>query len=154
MWDLPGPGLEPVSPALAGGFLTTEPPGKPQRLLFSSLIIGERFVLFSCHPGLRFSSPFGSGTSRPRVLLTRKLPPKSLPSVMFVDLLVYTQYSYLWRFVKTEGISVTIFPFEEKVFKKGSAYFGLIHSWTNYYRRRSWMNMRDGMESGRWGPWP
>ena len=28
-WDLPGPGLEPVFPALAGGFLTTEPPGKP-----------------------------------------------------------------------------------------------------------------------------
>ena len=27
MWDLPGPGLEPVSPALAG-FLTTAPPGK------------------------------------------------------------------------------------------------------------------------------
>ena len=29
MWDLPGPGLEPVFPALAGGFLTTAPPGKP-----------------------------------------------------------------------------------------------------------------------------
>ena len=29
MWDLPGPGLEPVSLALAGGFLTTTPPGKP-----------------------------------------------------------------------------------------------------------------------------
>ena len=29
MWDLPGPGLEPVSPALAGGFLSTAPPGKP-----------------------------------------------------------------------------------------------------------------------------
>ena len=28
MWDLPGPGLEPVSPALAGGFVTTAPPGK------------------------------------------------------------------------------------------------------------------------------
>ena len=28
MWDLPGAGLEPVSPALAGGFLTTAPPGK------------------------------------------------------------------------------------------------------------------------------
>ena len=28
MWDLPGPGLEPTSPALAGGFLTTVPPGK------------------------------------------------------------------------------------------------------------------------------
>ena len=29
MWDLPRPGIEPVSPALAGGFLTTAPPGKP-----------------------------------------------------------------------------------------------------------------------------
>ena len=38
MWDLPGPGTEPVSPALAGGFLTTVPPGKPHKcsLKFSS----------------------------------------------------------------------------------------------------------------------
>ena len=28
MWDPPGPGLEPVSPALAGGFLTIAPPGR------------------------------------------------------------------------------------------------------------------------------
>ena len=28
MWDLPGPGLKPVSPALTGGFLTIAPPGK------------------------------------------------------------------------------------------------------------------------------
>ena len=28
MWDLPGPGLEPMCPALAGTFLTTAPPGK------------------------------------------------------------------------------------------------------------------------------
>ena len=34
MWDLPGPGLEPVSPALAGGFLTTGPPGKPGFFFF------------------------------------------------------------------------------------------------------------------------
>ena len=27
--DLPDPGMEPKSPALAGGFFTTEPPGKP-----------------------------------------------------------------------------------------------------------------------------
>ena len=27
--DLPNSGIEPVSPALAGGFFTTEPPGKP-----------------------------------------------------------------------------------------------------------------------------
>ena len=29
MWDLPGPGTEPGSPALAGRVLTTGPPGKP-----------------------------------------------------------------------------------------------------------------------------
>ena len=29
MWDLPRLGIKPVSPALAGGFFTTEPPGKP-----------------------------------------------------------------------------------------------------------------------------
>ena len=32
MWDLPKPGLEPVSPALAGRFSTTAPPGKPNIL--------------------------------------------------------------------------------------------------------------------------
>ena len=29
MWDLPRPGLEPVSPALASRLPTTAPPGKP-----------------------------------------------------------------------------------------------------------------------------
>ena len=28
--DLPNPEIEPMSPVLAGGFFTTEPPGKPQ----------------------------------------------------------------------------------------------------------------------------
>ena len=36
MWDLPRPGLEPVSPALAGRFSTTAPPGKPQIMWFLS----------------------------------------------------------------------------------------------------------------------
>ena len=37
IWDLPGPGLEPVSPALAGGFLTIVSPAKPNpRLLKQS----------------------------------------------------------------------------------------------------------------------
>ena len=27
--DLPNPGIKPAPPALAGGFFTTEPPGKP-----------------------------------------------------------------------------------------------------------------------------
>ena len=32
MWDPPRPGLEPVSPALAGRLPTTAPPGKPQNV--------------------------------------------------------------------------------------------------------------------------
>ena len=33
MWDPPRPGLEPVSPALAGRVSTTAPPGKPSWLI-------------------------------------------------------------------------------------------------------------------------
>ena len=36
MWDHPRPGLEPVSPALAGKFSTTAPPGKPPSCGFLS----------------------------------------------------------------------------------------------------------------------
>ena len=35
MWDLPGSGIEPMSPALQGRFLTTRPPGKPKSMAFS-----------------------------------------------------------------------------------------------------------------------
>ena len=31
MWDLPGSGIKPLSPALAGGFFSGEPPGKPPK---------------------------------------------------------------------------------------------------------------------------
>ena len=34
MWDLPASGVEPVSPALAEGFFTTEPPGTPLTGIF------------------------------------------------------------------------------------------------------------------------
>ena len=39
MWDLPGLGLEPVSPALAGGFLTTAPPEKSPMFVFDDGIL-------------------------------------------------------------------------------------------------------------------
>ena len=43
MWDLPRPGLEPLSPALVGRFSTTAPPGKPSAALvykvFSSIML-------------------------------------------------------------------------------------------------------------------
>ena len=37
MWDLPRPGLEPVSPALAGRFSTTAPPGKPDNSFLNGM---------------------------------------------------------------------------------------------------------------------
>ena len=37
MWDLPRPGLEPVSPALAGRFSTTAPPGKPPEHILTTV---------------------------------------------------------------------------------------------------------------------
>ena len=43
MWDLPGPGTEPVSPALAGEFLFTVPPGK-SRYIFHCVF----FFFFQC----------------------------------------------------------------------------------------------------------
>ena len=42
MWDLPGPGLEPVSPALAGRLSTTAPPGKPPPLLLMDRTTREK----------------------------------------------------------------------------------------------------------------
>ena len=37
LWDLPGPGLEPMSPALAGRLLTTAPPGKSLVTIINSV---------------------------------------------------------------------------------------------------------------------
>ena len=39
MWDLPRPGHEPVSPALAGRLPTSAPPGKPEHLFIFLLAV-------------------------------------------------------------------------------------------------------------------
>ena len=52
MCDLPGPGLEPVSPALAGRFSTTVPPGKPLYKTFYRHMFSFSWVNtsdFSCY---------------------------------------------------------------------------------------------------------
>ena len=49
MWDLPRPGLEPVSPALAGRFSTTAPPGKPDFFFFFPNDQKQLFVLPAIH---------------------------------------------------------------------------------------------------------
>ena len=49
MWDLPRPGLEPVSPALAGRFSTTAPPGKPLFFNCKHLFLELLFFLSVFH---------------------------------------------------------------------------------------------------------
>ena len=48
MWDLPRSGIEPMSPALAGRFFTTQPPGKPFPSPLKDIFIEYRilFCLF------------------------------------------------------------------------------------------------------------
>ena len=41
--DLPNPGIEPESPALEGGFFTTEPSGKPY--IFNTSCIRQIFII-------------------------------------------------------------------------------------------------------------
>ena len=52
MWNPPGPGIEPTSPATAGGFLTTAPPGKSPSMCFVCLLFAVTAVM------LIYSWPF------------------------------------------------------------------------------------------------
>ena len=45
MCDSPGPRIEPVSPVLAGGFFTTEPPRKPGFMHFLSMSVSLEICL-------------------------------------------------------------------------------------------------------------
>ena len=54
MWDLPRPGLEPVSPELAGRFSTTAPPGKPNNSLLMMFI--DVCHMAAAGPGVRNSN--------------------------------------------------------------------------------------------------
>ena len=62
MWDLTGSGVNPVSPALAGRFFTTGPPGKSkdifittaQESLSSDLDVTRHFTGFIIHSSLLY----------------------------------------------------------------------------------------------------
>ena len=56
MWDLPGPGLEPMSPALAGGFLTIVPPGQSKFDYLDELLLNHGFHLGQIYSQLSFVS--------------------------------------------------------------------------------------------------
>ena len=69
MWGLPGPGMEPISHALTGGFFTTGPPGKPQTLHFPGgadagyhLLGSEDHILRTITPSWAHRKPFTSSS--------------------------------------------------------------------------------------------
>ena len=61
MWDLPRAGTEPVPSALAGGFLTTVPPGKSPCILLN-INYTAVFKSISSAPGLSLSVLTSSST--------------------------------------------------------------------------------------------
>ena len=71
MWDPPGPGHEPVSPALAGGFPTTAPPGK-----------SEAEVLLHTTPPPVFNPGFGGTTAGLSNFSVQNIYPGSLLKLM------------------------------------------------------------------------
>ena len=85
-WDPPRPGPEPVSPALAGRFSTTAPPGKPKEC-HSFLIIFIFIYLWLCWVfvsvrGLSLVAASGghSSSRRAGLSLSRPLPSRSTGS--------------------------------------------------------------------------
>ena len=87
MWDLPIPGLEPVSPALAGRFSTTAPPGKPNTgasfsqdcKLSLSFFLGRAMR----HTGILVPQPGIEPVCWKRGVLTTGLPGKSQDCKLF-----------------------------------------------------------------------
>ena len=71
MWDLPRPGLKPVSPALAGRFSTTAPPGKPwEEVLTIVLKAFGMLVVYQIHTCIAWGcEPSSSHTSLCNILL-------------------------------------------------------------------------------------
>ena len=69
--DLPDPGIEPTSLALAGGFFTTEPPGKPVGQIAGTLHTFTRLwkppVVFQS-----LESLLGVGKSDPIILINQR----------------------------------------------------------------------------------
>ena len=104
MWDLPGSGLEPVSPALAGGFLTTAPPGKSQ---------GGSFLLVGSGPEHFFTAALLTHLQKFQSEMSRLRP-------------------HHWCFTSTLALSgwaiLTVSPWPESGLREGSS--GWLIKWT------------------------
>ena len=97
MWDLPGSGLKPVSPALAGGFLTTVPPGKSPSLHLKQLAIQPLPTLlgtWSLCPPPRVEV-LGLGALKPARLKSESCLPNFLAVLPWSSHLTFPHLHYL-----------------------------------------------------------
>ena len=90
MWSHSGSGLAPLSPALAGRFLTTEPPGKPHVIFYLSgkvlscsmqdLLSVAACAIYSCGRwDLKFPDPFWAPQIRSMESYWTTGPPRKSP---------------------------------------------------------------------------
>ena len=75
MWDLPKPGIERMTPALAGGFLTTAPTGKSsiRYIWIASFFRGEETKSPQWH-GMSMTTWLRSSPARAQTLVFRQMP--------------------------------------------------------------------------------
>ena len=92
MWDLPGPGIEPGAPTLAGGFFITEPPGKPSPYYVKVNLKHVLTLTFNTVSMLFNTSCFFLKGGIPMGLFSKK-PPKACPKCGRAD---------GWRIVPSE----------------------------------------------------
>ena len=58
IWDLPGTGIKPASPALQGRSLTTETPGKPWNNVLLKMVLSSRCVILVSRFKVSIPNPF------------------------------------------------------------------------------------------------
>ena len=103
-WDPPRPGLEPVSPALAGRFSTTAPPGKPKKVTFGTFILSlesqnlHASKVFSDNPHTSFYR-WGNSHSEVEWLIYSYIALSSSPS-SFTFSLTLTAHSIITLLLK------------------------------------------------------
>ena len=96
MWNLPGLGIEPVSPALAGRFLSTEPPGMCPELLWKETFSPVTYYL-SSPPNLGHRNWLSESAARavcPQSARSRKLA-SSMSTCMQAGRLVFPWPSWV-----------------------------------------------------------
>ena len=85
MWDLPGPGIEPMSPASAGRLLTTAPPGKSKLRSFDVIAFASsQFGNHAMHGNPRHLDPLEDRGQAPDLRVSLCVALNPAPSNFYI----------------------------------------------------------------------